>query len=77
MGSSGNYIMGYILSYLALGMFRQCGHRLPEEAVMVCIGIVFVPVVDAIHVLVNRIVEGRDIFTPDKNQMQHLLIRVG
>ena len=77
MGSSGNYIMGYILSYLALGMFRQCGHRLPEEAVMVCIGIVFVPVVDAIRVLVNRIVEGRDIFTPDKNQMQHLLIRVG
>lgn len=77
MGSSGNYIMGYILSYLALGMFRQCGHRLPEEAVMVCIGIVFVPVVDAIRVLVNRIVEGRDIFTPDKNQMQHLLIRLG
>lgn len=77
MGSSGNFIMGYVLSYLAVGMFRQCGNRLPEEAIMVCIGIVFVPVADAIRVLTNRAVEGRDLITPDKNQMQHLLIRVG
>ena len=77
MGSSGNYILGYILSYLAIGLTRQCGGRLPEEAVMVCIGITFVPALDAVRVLKSRIIENRGILTPDKNQMQHRLIRTG
>ena len=77
LGSSGNYILGYILSYMAIGMIRQCGTRLPEGAIMVCIGIVFIPVADAIRVLINRAVESRDLLTPDKNQIQHLLIRTG
>ena len=77
MGSSGNYILGYILSYLTIGMIRQCGDSLPEEAVLICLGIVFVPVMDAIRVLKDRIKENRDILKPDKNQMQHLLIRTG
>ena len=77
IGSSGNYILGYILSYLAIGMTRQCGFTLPPEAIMVCIGITFVPVLDALRVLRSRIVEGRSLLKPDKNQMQHLLIRAG
>ena len=77
MGSSGNYMLGYILSYLAIGLTRQSGGRLPEEAIMVCIGITIVPVLDAVRVLKSRIVENRGILTPDKNQMQHRLIRTG
>ena len=77
MGSSGNYIVGYILSYLTIGLIRQIGDRLPEEAIIICIGITFVPVVDAIRVLKNRLLENRDILRPDKNQIQHLLIRTG
>lgn len=77
MGSSGNYIFGYILCYLTLGVTRQCGSRLPDEAVMLCFGIAIIPVVDTIRVLINRITEKRDLLKPDKNQMQHLLIRTG
>ena len=77
MGSAGNYIVGYILSYMVIGMTLQCGERLPEEAIMVCFGIAFAPVADALRVLVNRVVEERDLLKPDKNQMQHLLIRTG
>ena len=77
MGSSGNYILGYILSYLAIGLTRQSGGRLPEEAIMVCIGITIVPVLDALRVLKSRIIENRGILTPDKNQMQHRLLRTG
>ena len=77
MGSSGNYILGYILSYLTIGLTRQIGDRLPEEAIIICIGIVFVPIMDTIRVLKNRILENRDILKPDKNQIQHLLIRAG
>ena len=77
MGSSGNYILGYILSYLAIGLTRQSGGRLPEESIMVCIGITIVPVLDAVRVLKSRIIENRGILTPDKNQMQHRLIRTG
>lgn len=77
MGSSGNYILGYILSYLAIGLARQSGSRLPEEAILICFGIVFVPVMSAIRVLKSRIMENRDILKPDKNQIQHLLFRAG
>lgn len=77
MGSSGNYIIGYILSYLTIGLIRQCGWRLPEEAFIICIGVVFVPVMDAIRVLKSRVIENRNILAPDRNQMQHLLIRAG
>lgn len=76
-GSSGNYVLGYIISYQAIGLARQCGDRLPEEAMMVCVGIAFVPVLDALRVIKSRIMENRDIMTPDKNQIQHLLIRMG
>ena len=77
MGSSGNYILGYILSYLAIGLTRQCGGRLPEEAIMVCIGITIVPVLDAVRVLKSRVIENRGLLTPDKNQLQHRLTRTG
>lgn len=77
IGSSGNYILGYILSYLAIGMIRQCGERLPAEALILCTGILFAPIMDALRVLRSRIVEGRDLLKPDKNQMQHLLTRTG
>ena len=76
-GSSGNYILGYILSYLTIGMIRQCGDSLPEKAVMICIGIAIVPILDALRVLGNRVIEGREFLKPDKNQIQHLLIRAG
>ena len=77
MGSSGNYILGYILSYLAIGLTRQCGGRLPEEAIVICIGITIVPVLDAVRMLKSRVLENRDLLTPDKNQLQHRLIRTG
>lgn len=77
MGSSGNYIMGYILSYLTIALTRQCGERLPEEAIMICIGITIVPVMDTLRVLKSRILENRGVLIPDKNQMQHRLIRAG
>jgi lipopolysaccharide/colanic/teichoic acid biosynthesis glycosyltransferase/UDP-N-acetylmuramyl pentapeptide phosphotransferase/UDP-N-acetylglucosamine-1-phosphate transferase len=77
MGSSGNYMLGYILSYLVIGLTRQCGSRLPDEAFVICIGIVLVPVMDAIRVLKNRVIENRDLLKPDRNQMQHLLMRAG
>ena len=77
IGSSGNYILGYILSYMTIGLTRQCGDRLPGEAVMVCFGIIILPLMDALRVLKDRVAENRDILKPDKNQMQHLLIRAG
>lgn len=77
MGSSGNYFLGYILAYLAIGLTRQSGVRLPEETIIVCIGITIFPVLDAMRVLKNRIIENRDFFSPDRNQIQHLLLRAG
>ena len=77
IGSSGNYLLGYILSYLTIALVRQCGGRLPEEAIMICVGIAFVPVMDALRVLRSRVLDSRNLFTPDRNQMQHRLFRAG
>lgn len=77
MGSSGNYLLGYILSYLTIALTRQSGVRLPASAIMICIGIAIAPVFDAVRVLKSRVIDSRDLLTPDRNQMQHRLLRAG
>lgn len=77
LGSCGDYVIGYIIAYLTLALCGQSGRRLPEGMLMVSFGIVLVPAFDAIRVLRNRVRENRGVFTPDRNMMQHRLIRTG
>lgn len=77
MGNSGTLLLGYIISYLTIGLCRQGGTRLPVGMIMICLGIVAVPAFDMLRVIRSRVREGRGILTLDRNQIQHRLLRAG
>lgn len=77
VGNAGSYVLGYVLSYITLSLIQQSGKSMPEGMLMIVVGIMIVPMLDVIRMLRNRIREGRALLTPDRNQMQHRLIRMG
>ncbi len=77
LGNAGSYTLGYFVSYLTLSLIQQSGEFMPEGMLMIVVGITFIPFVDVIRILRNRVREGRAMLTPDRNQMQHRLFRAG
>ena len=75
MGNSGSYVLGYVVSYHAIGLSES--ERMPEEMLMVCIGALFIPMIDIIRVLSSRVRESRTLDRPDRNQFNHMLERTG
>ena len=77
VGNAGSYTIGYVLSYLTLSLIQQSGHSMPKGMLMIVVGIMMVPMLDVVRMVRNRVREGRSIVTPDRNLMQHRLIRMG
>lgn len=77
MGNSGSLILGYILSYLTLSISQQSLLTMPDGMLMIVFGITLIPMLDVLRMVRMRVREGRSLITPDRNQMQHRLIRMG
>lgn len=77
LGNAGSYTLGYFVSYLTLSLIQQSGKFMPEGMLMIVVGITFIPFVDVIRIIRNRVREGRAMLTPDRNQMHHRLVRSG
>lgn len=75
MGNSGAYILGYIVAYHTIGLSHS--ERMPEGMLMICIGALFVPMIDIVRVLGSRVKESRTLDRPDRNQFNHMLLRTG
>lgn len=74
-GNSGAYILGYIVSYHTIALSHS--ERMPEGMLMICIGALFVPMIDIVRVIHGRVRERRVLDRPDRNQLNHLLVRTG
>jgi len=78
LGSTGSYMIGYIIAYLTIGMTRQGGREgLPEGMLVICLSVVMIPALDIMRVLLSRVNDSRALLTADKNQLNHKLIRTG
>lgn len=75
MGTCGAYVIGYIISYHTIGLSHS-GY-MPEGMLMICIGALFVPMIDIVRVISSRVKESRTLDRPDRNQFHHKLIRTG
>ena len=75
MGNSGAYVLGYIISYHAVGLSHST--YMPEGMLMICLGALFMPMIDIIRVLRSRVRDKRTLDRPDRNQFNHMLIRTG
>ena len=75
MGNSGAYILGYIISYEFIGLSRS-GY-MPDGMIMICVGALFLPMVDVIRVVGRRVKESRTLDRPDRNLFNHKMVRTG
>jgi len=74
-GNSGTYVLGYIISYHAIGLSQST--YMPEGMLMICFGALFVPMIDVVRVIRSRVRESRTLDRPDRNQLNHMLKRTG
>ena len=75
MGNSGAYVLGYIISYHAIGLSQST--YMPDNMLMICLGALFVPMLDIIRVISSRVRDKRTLDRPDRNQFNHKLLRTG
>lgn len=74
-GNAGTYVLGYIISYHTIGLSQST--YMPDGMMMICLGALFMPMVDILRVLRSRVRDKRTLDRPDRNQFNHLLIRAG
>jgi len=77
MGNSGSYILGYIVAYLAIVIANRSNTDYIQGSETLVFAILALPCIDIIRVIGARAREGRSITTPDRNQLNHLLLRTG
>lgn len=77
VGFAGSYVLGYIVAYSALALLAPANIDMPHGTLMIVLGVMFVPMVDLLRALKARVQQGRSIQTPDRNLIQHQLIRMG
>lgn len=80
MGDSGSLTMGYVIAFLSLQFIgqNQAMHTvIGNNALIVALGIVFVPLFDTTRLFISRLINGKSPFHPDKNHIHHKFLRLG
>jgi UDP-N-acetylmuramyl pentapeptide phosphotransferase/UDP-N-acetylglucosamine-1-phosphate transferase len=84
MGDSGSLILGYLVTFFAFKFLYinatdysigELYHFPAAPATVICV--LFIPLFDLVRVAITRIKRGISPFTPDKNHIHHILLRLG
>lgn len=75
LGNSGSYVLGFLIGFLLVGAFRSDVR--PNGIPFVFMGALCLPMLDVVRVLGSRIRDGRTIEAPDRNHINHKLLRTG
>ena len=77
MGDTGSLTLGYLLSFLLVYMGSMDKMGFPRGMLLMGFSTMIIPLMDIPRVMVARMREGRDPFTPDRNHIHHKLLRTG
>jgi UDP-N-acetylmuramyl pentapeptide phosphotransferase/UDP-N-acetylglucosamine-1-phosphate transferase len=77
MGDPGSLSLGYLLSFLLVYMASLDKMGFPRGMLLMGFSTMIIPLMDIPRVMMARIREGRNPFTPDKNHIHHKLMRAG
>lgn len=80
MGDSGSLVLGYVIAYLAIKyqMDNECGgFPFREESLLTSFSLVFIPCIDVIRVALQRKINGKKMFDPDKTHLHHCIMAMG
>jgi UDP-N-acetylmuramyl pentapeptide phosphotransferase/UDP-N-acetylglucosamine-1-phosphate transferase len=80
MGDTGSLILGFVIAVMCLRLMQvnnSIQHPIVPHAPVFALGIVLIPVFDAVRVFSMRIWKGKSPFSPDKTHVHHLLTNAG
>jgi len=80
MGDTGSLVVGFILSILCTRFIQgnsNAAQPIIKAAPLFALGMVLIPVYDAVRVFSLRIWKGQSPFQPDRTHLHHLLINAG
>lgn len=77
MGDTGSLSLGYLLSFLLVYMACLDKMGFPRGMLLMGFSTMIIPMMDIPRVMMARMREGRNPFTPDKNHIHHKLMRAG
>ena len=77
MGDTGSLTLGYLLSFLLVYMASLDKMGFPRGMLLMGFSTMIIPLMDIPRVMLVRVREGRNPFTPDKNHIHHKLMRTG
>ncbi len=80
MGDTGSLTLGFLLAYLGVRFaMADSGHNysLFDSPVLIALSALFVPVFDALRVMLERASVGKSMFLPDRRHIHHKLLDLG
>lgn len=78
MGDTGSNLLGYIIAFLAIhyAMPGMEGNN-NDYAIVIAWSVVFIPVYDALCVVISRWKRKKPLFSPDRSHIHHKLLDLG
>lgn len=79
MGDTGSLTLGFLLSFMILRLanYPPPVEIVPSGLILLVLSALFIPLFDAVKVMVVRISMGKGPFSPDRNHIHHKLIDLG
>lgn len=74
MGDTGSLVCGMIVSVMAIQFVQM---KAVESAPSIAVAILIIPVFDTARVFAIRIFNSKSPFSPDKNHVHHILVKLG
>ena len=78
MGDTGSLSLGFLLSFLGVRL-AMSNPNIPilDHAIIYPFCILFVPIFDAVRVMVSRSIRGQNMFKPDRAHIHHKILDLG
>ncbi len=79
MGDTGSLTLGFLLAFMILRLAKHppVVEIVPSGLILLILSALFIPLFDAVKVMVVRISMGKGPFSPDRNHIHHKLIDLG
>ena len=83
IGDAGTMVMGALMTWFVISLLSKDSMMEPERngktlnMVALALAILSVPVFDTVRVMMQRILQGKSPFHPDKTHLHHVFVRMG
>lgn len=79
MGDTGSLTLGYILSFIVIKFCTVSSATTEHDnfGVIIAISALFIPLLDVVRVVINRIARGKSPFLPDRSHIHHKFLDTG